>query len=261
MVAYNPAGFHLLSSRPDVTRPAESLFENSTLFDWLASRDIGVMIMKPLAGGLLCDPKAFPPYDSLVPNGSRPLARDVLRHILTTHPAVTCVLPGTASIDEADENARAGHAPVDAEELPGPSVQMIAESLARSICCHCGYCDTICSQGLPVSWLLRDADISATRSMTFETPAGLHYFELHQSSSATCGTCPDITCSCPFGIDVPAAHPCPRAHAPPGRVGSPAGPRQADLPREPVRRSSLFARGPRTPPLRGDGCATTGRGK
>jgi predicted aldo/keto reductase-like oxidoreductase len=205
MVAYNPAGFHLLSSRPDVTRPAESLFENSTLFDWLASRDIGVMIMKPLAGGLLCDPKAFPPYDSLVPSGSRPLARDVLRHILTTHPAVTCVLPGTASIDEADENARAGHAPLDADVPPGPSVQTIAESLPRSICSHCGYCDTICSQGLPVSWLLRDADISATRSMTFETPPGLHYFELHPSSSVTCSTCPDITCSCPFGLDVPAA--------------------------------------------------------
>jgi predicted aldo/keto reductase-like oxidoreductase len=205
MLAHNPAGFHLLSSRPDATRPAESLLGNSTLFDWLASRDIGVMIMKPLAGGLLCDPKAFPPYDSLLTPGTRPAARDVLRSILTAHPAVSCVLPGTASVVEADENARAGHAPLETDEVLDSPVQVIAEGLQRSICSHCGYCDTICSQGLPVSWLLRDADISSTRSMPFETPPGLHYFELHPSRSATCSTCPNVTCRCPFGLDVPAA--------------------------------------------------------
>ena len=62
MIAYNILGYHLLSYPPPVDRPVESLPRNQLeIFPLCREHDVGVMIMKPLAGGLLCASKAFPP--------------------------------------------------------------------------------------------------------------------------------------------------------------------------------------------------------
>jgi predicted aldo/keto reductase-like oxidoreductase len=203
MIAYNPLGFHLLSANLGEAH-MESLSGNLELFSHAAKHDVGLMLMKPLAGGLLCDGKAFPPYFGLDRNALLQPG-DVLRYLLALHPQVTCVVPGTASVAEAEENALAGFGPLEIAPEKARRIAERIEALGATICSRCGHCDDLCSRKLPVSWLFRAAYIDNRRSMTFETPSGYEYFHLHKSGAATCASCDAITCLCPAGIDIPGS--------------------------------------------------------
>ena len=201
MVAYNELGFHLLSYSPPAGRHFESLPRNKLeVFPLCKELDVGVMVMKPLAGGLLCRGQAFPArYED-----DRPRARasDVLRSILE-NPEVACVVPGTASVEEAEENARAGHAPL---EIAPPVREQLRERISllqTDLCSRCGICDKQCSQKMSVSWMFRAAYVALHPSETFETWNEVEYFRLHPKEDLSCTTCPDITCACPYGIDIP----------------------------------------------------------
>ena len=201
MMAYNDLGFHLLSYSPPPGRHFEDLSRNKAeIFPLCRELDIGVMIMKPLAGGLLCRGRAFPPR--FAEDQPRPAASEVLRSILA-NPEVACVVPGTSSVEEAEENARAGHA---LAEVPAPASAELAQHISRlqtTLCSRCGLCDTQCSQKLKVSWLFRAAYVARYPSETFETWNDVEYFRLHPGEEAACARCPDQTCSCPSGIDIP----------------------------------------------------------
>ena len=204
MLAYNALGFHLLSYHPSIDRMVEDIPRNKIeVFPLAAYHGVGLMVMKPLAGGLLCESKSFPPRARLSPLGGKLTASSILRDILR-HPEVACVVPGTASVAEAEENARAGHAPLSVS-VSTTGVQPVIDAAKTSLCSRCGKCDSLCSQRLPVSWLFRDAYITHYPSETFETVDQLRYFHLHPGETATCATCADVTCRCPYGIDIPAS--------------------------------------------------------
>ncbi len=228
MIAYNVLGFHLLSSSPErgqqgaaraqgsrssqPTMPDamgrrttfESISRNrAEVFPLARQHDIGLMIMKPLAGGLLCVGKAFPPRAGLSPGGAQISAREALRFILAS-PEVSCVVPGTASPAEAEENASAGCGDIVAPEREVEQLTTNVRSVESAVCSRCGLCDSSCSQGLPVSWLFRAGYLSLYPSETFETQDELDYFRLHPSDRAACGACRNVTCHCPSGIDIKA---------------------------------------------------------
>jgi predicted aldo/keto reductase-like oxidoreductase len=202
MLAYNPLGFHLLTYNPPPGRGFESVPANLGLFPRFRERDVGLMVMKPLAGGLLCRGQAFPPRAELRPEGTEIRATDVLRSILA-HEEVAAVVPGTASLAEAEENARAGHEPLALAPERQQALDARVAELQSTVCSRCGQCEDLCSQSLPVSFLFRAGYVSAYPSETFETPAQYEYFRLHPRADATCATCPDVTCVCPVGIDIP----------------------------------------------------------
>src|SRR5438094_562950 len=88
--AVEESGRHLLSYHPEPSRRYEDIPRNKTeIFPLAARHDVGLMIMKPLAGGLLCESKSFPPRAAFTapPKLS---AAEVLREILR-HPEVSCV--------------------------------------------------------------------------------------------------------------------------------------------------------------------------
>ncbi len=208
MMAYNPLGFHLLSYNQSL-RGKDSLEEfvpgNADVIPAAVQRDIGLMLMKPLAGGLLCEGKAFPPLGTLAP-GVEPLrAAEILRFILLNHPEVSCVMPGTASVAEAEENARAGHTPLTLPHGRREAILLAMDQLRSCLCSRCGRCDELCSKKLPVSWLFRDYYITINQCMQFETLDRLEYHVLHPWAEAACASCTDVTCRCPFGINIPPA--------------------------------------------------------
>ena len=203
LMAYNPIGYHLLSYKPDPPVERESLAANRELFSLFASRDVGLMLMKPLAGGLLCKGKAFKPFYEFP---AALAARDVLRSLLTKHPEVACLVPGTNSVEEAEENAFAGHGPLAEDPSLHAAVDAAVRAMQRTLCSRCGECDGTCSRHLPVSWLFRASYIENSRSMPFETLDRLRYFKLLPSGpEAICSTCARVTCHCPQGIDIRAA--------------------------------------------------------
>jgi glutamate-1-semialdehyde aminotransferase/predicted aldo/keto reductase-like oxidoreductase len=201
MVAYNPLGFHLLSYQPTNGREWEDLSRTrDEIFPLARQRDVGLMIMKPLAGGLLCRGQAFPPRAAIAPQAAR--ARDILRRILAIE-GVSCVVPGTASVAEADENALAGHGSLSAPEPERAKLTSQVRALDTALCSRCGKCESSCSQGLPVSYLFRDAYLHLFPSETFEAADSQSYFRLHPACEAVCATCADQSCSCPSGLDIP----------------------------------------------------------
>jgi predicted aldo/keto reductase-like oxidoreductase len=205
MLAYNDLGFHLLTINP----PENWHFENiartrSELFPLCQKLGVGLMIMLPFGGGLICRSKAFPPDEDIPDVEPKVSGQDVLRSILANS-EVGCVLPGTASVAEADENARAGHIPL---ELPPAARQTLANRLAvlqTTLCSRCGQCEPTCSQGLPISWLFRAGYMSLYPCSPYETWEEIEYFRKHPNLTATCDTCPNVTCVCPSGINIPKA--------------------------------------------------------
>ena len=195
MISYNPLGFHLLSMTP-----TEDLRRNrAEIFPLCVKHDVGLMIMLPLAGGMLCKTDAFGPAQANLP-GILP-ARDVLQSILTDD-AVSCVMPGTASLAEAEENARAGHLPQTSDSHSLRIFDAGVGSLRSILCSRCGQCELTCSQKLPIRWLHRAAYMSVYPNSPYETSDEYEYFRLHPALESTCATCPDVTCLCPAGIDV-----------------------------------------------------------
>ena len=79
--------------------------------------------------------------------------------------------------------------------------------LQTDLCSRCGLCETRCSQKLPVSWMFRAAYVARYPSESYETWDEVEYFRLHPGEQATCVSCPDVTCGCPYGIDLPHALP------------------------------------------------------
>lgn len=203
MVAYNDLGFHLLSVNPPPGRHFEDIPRTATeIFPLAAAHDVGIMVMKPFAGGLLCPSKAFPPGDVAAKEAPPVAAADVLRSILS-HPEVSCVVPGTASMAEADENARAGHVPIQITPAARQALAARVDALRTSLCSRCGLCEPSCSQRLPIAMLFRAAYVALHPAESFETWEEAEYFHLQPRETSTCATCPDVTCACPAGIDIP----------------------------------------------------------
>jgi predicted aldo/keto reductase-like oxidoreductase len=225
MIPYNVLGFHLVSEcfppigedpksdpfnltmlRRRKERGFMSLPRNKTeIFPLARQRGIGLMIMKPLAGGMLCEGKAFLPHVRLVPESARITAREALRFILQS-PEVACVVPGTASLAEAEENALAGHGCLTLIENHAERLESNVRLLDKALCSRCGQCATSCSQGLWIPWLFRSGYTHIyNNDMYVWDPVEFEYFHLHPSKEPTCSTCPEVTCHCPVGINIPTA--------------------------------------------------------
>jgi len=202
MLSCNPLGYHLLTLRPPGARGFESVEANRReLIPLCRERDIGVMAMMPLAGGLLVEEKGLPPRR---PHGAPKglTAGAVLRAILADADVASAV-PGVASPEEAAENARAGAAEPALTPSEADALARRVDDLYATVCSRCGACEPLCSQGLPVSWLYRAAEMAEHPAEAFETWREVEYFTLHPQREATCATCPDVTCACPYGIDIP----------------------------------------------------------
>lgn len=203
MIAYNVLGYHLLSCYPTPGRHYESLERNKNeIFPLCRQHGVGLMIMKPLGGGLLCESRALPPRREGGPALKQTSARDVLRSILLD-PAVSCVVPGTNSVEEAEENARSGEGPITVDQPERRRVDAAVTELRGSVCSRCGKCEPLCSQHLPVSWMFRSGLINLYPSARPEVLEHVDYFRLHPGLEATCVTCTNRTCECPDGIDIP----------------------------------------------------------
>jgi predicted aldo/keto reductase-like oxidoreductase len=202
MLAYNPLGFHLLSVYPPPPRQPENLATTGReIFPLADKRGVGLMIMKPFAGGLLTGGSAFPIRDPLPAGADCPDAADILRSILR-HKEVSCVVPGTASVREATQNAMAGHVPQQCQD-GHEKVERRVFALQSALCSRCGACEELCSQSLPVSWLFRAAYVSLHPGAAYENWDEAEYFALHPKKSSTCSQCNEVTCECPYGLDIP----------------------------------------------------------
>ena len=213
MLAMNPVGFHLLTYNP----PAEEgrVFEHipdvrTQVLPLAAEHGVSILAMKILGGGLLSRGRAFPPHEWMA-SPAPPIAVDDLVKYALAEPSVCAVVTGCASLEEVEENVRAGYAPLALSDARRQLVEHTASRMRLTLCSRCGACESTCSRSLPISFMFRDAYIWNYRTEAFMADDRFDYFRLHPDESLACATCTDQTCLCPQGLEVP--HALARVHA------------------------------------------------
>lgn len=204
MLAWNPLGFHVLSSYAAAEgKSYEDLrVTKERILPLAREHGVAILAMKALAGGLLGRSKAFPPRELLANGRDLIKAHEVLRHVLTQDGIVAAVV-GTGCVEEAEENALAGHGPLELAAERELALQERIAELRTTLCSRCGECEPTCSRGLPISWMFREAYIWLNPADTFDAVPRLHYFHLHEDEALACATCTNRTCLCTQGLDVP----------------------------------------------------------
>ncbi|WP_334305777.1 aldo/keto reductase [Anaerosolibacter sp.] len=104
--------------------------QGASIFEKAKAADIGVIVMKPMAGGAI-DQGAL-----------------ALRYIMD-NPNITTAIPGMDSLVQIEENASVGKEKTSLAPDEREQIQKIAKELGETFCRRCGYCGP-CPQGLDI---------------------------------------------------------------------------------------------------------------
>ncbi len=166
-----------------------------------AQHDMGVIIMKPLSGGLLVSAPEAPRRDGL-----DPVVAGTLRAI-AAHPDVTTVIPGMVSVAQVEENHRAittagGYDEAARRDLFATIAAMKKELRYGQLCLSCGYCAP-CAQGIEVPKVFRALYMHQRYPEDQRFMGKALYDDLGTPADACedCGACRE---RCPAEIDIPA---------------------------------------------------------
>ena len=163
-------------------------------------RNMGVIIMKPLSGGLLCLPE--PEREKL---GHDPIVVGSLRFILGNE-NVTMAIPGMQRMREVEENVPVGDMPpLTAEEeaeLRKAIGSLRKEYRYGQSCLRCGYCQP-CPQEVPVPTIFRALDMYRSYPDNLKH-LGLELYQSLEVKADSCVECRQCVEKCPAGLDIPA---------------------------------------------------------
>lgn len=156
--------------------------------------DLGVIAMKPLAGGVL----AAPPDELKAVSKIPVTAEQALRFVLANE-NVDVAIPGMMKLQEVEENARIG------ENLPSMTYEEkrrlieAVEALGRSFCRGCGYCQP-CPQGIRIPIILRQLAYAKQYGLLEWARGRYRMVEVKADACVECGSCME---KCPYGLNVP----------------------------------------------------------
>jgi len=159
-----------------------------------AAQGVGLIAMKPLAGGRLgYRPRS---WDRKLFRGESP-AQIALRYVLS-NPHITCAIPGMMTLDELEENLRVGkrRRELSLEEIK--SFMGMAAEAGKGFCRNCGYC-LPCPEGVPIPDVFRLAGYYENYGL--EAWAKAQYLSLPTNAEA-CSACQQCMDRCPYGVSI-----------------------------------------------------------
>jgi predicted aldo/keto reductase-like oxidoreductase len=163
--------------------------------------DLGVIIMKPLAGGAL----ASVPSDMNLGEVAI-TATQALRFVLAND-AVTLAIPGMTSIRELEENVAAGETYQTLTEEEKSEMVKAAEALGKDFCRGCGYCQP-CPEEIRIPIILRHAGYYSRYGLEDWARGRYRMVEVKADACVECGQCEE---KCPY--DLPIIQKLKEAHA------------------------------------------------
>lgn len=149
------------------------------VFPKALERDIGIVAMKPMGGGVIPKPTLS------------------LRYVLQKEFLVPD--PGMEKIEEVEENVKVALelSPLTEEEIR--EIERIREEMGKVFCRRCDYCQP-CPQGIPISTVIR-ADSFLKRLPMATIKSGWFYDAYLKAKNCTqCGVC---ATRCPYNLPIP----------------------------------------------------------
>lgn len=162
-------------------------------------RNMGVIIMKPLSGGLLCLPEhEREKYDK------DPIATGSIRFVISNE-NVTMAIPGMQRMIEVEENVPLGNMPnISPDEVAGLLKfigKLRKEFRYGQVCLRCGYCQP-CPQGVVTPTIFRALDMYRNYPEELKY-LGLELYQSLEKKADDCKECRKCVEKCPAGIDIP----------------------------------------------------------
>ncbi len=152
--------------------------DSGKLFDLAEKMDMGVIIMKPLAGGALT-------------NGKTALS------FILEHP-VTVAIPGMDCIEQVEENASVGISPRPLSQLEREELARIAAKLGTRFCRRCEYC-LPCPQGIDIPTLFLLDGYYTRYNLQDWAKQRYQTIEIKADDCSECGECEE---RCPYSLPI-----------------------------------------------------------
>jgi len=156
--------------------------------------DVGVIAMKPLAGGALAAP---PPR--LKAGGKAQITVEKALRFVLANDNVTLAIPGMARVSEVEENVWVGESFAFMSEEEKKDLVAAAEALGKDFCRGCGYCQP-CPQEIRIPTILRHLAYYKNYGFNDWAKARYSMVEVKADACVECGQCKE---KCPYGLDVP----------------------------------------------------------
>ena len=174
----------------------------------IAEMGIGVVVMSPLAGGVICSPGP----DIAAELDAEGISAAVLGlRYLTSNPHVTSVISGMASPAEVQDNSRAGQTAGPLSRSEKRLVQLIRKkttALGEKFCTSCGYC-LPCKQEVNIPGIFRlwnlmrgygNHDYSKLEYQKLRER--MHWADFPGASAEACVECGECEGKCPEGLPI-----------------------------------------------------------
>jgi predicted aldo/keto reductase-like oxidoreductase len=162
-----------------------------------ASKGVGLVAMKPLAGGRLGDTPSRG-WNKTFYHGESP-AQIALRYVLF-NPNITCAIPGMMATEELEENLQVGKTPreLSAEEIK--EFMAIAGEAGKGFCRNCGYC-LPCPEGIPIPDVFRYEGYYLQYGLKDWAREQYRVLAANAQACSDCQTCIE---KCPYGVLIPS---------------------------------------------------------
>ncbi|MCX7711664.1 MAG: aldo/keto reductase [Clostridia bacterium] len=149
------------------------------LFERAAELDVGVIAMKPMAGGSIED-------------GSLGMK------FILGNEHITTAIPGMASIEEVEANAAAGNGSIVFTSEEERKIEEITESLGSEFCRRCGYCAP-CPQEIDIPTMFLLVGYKKRYDLGDWAEARYSGCKKHAEDCIECGSCEP---RCPYNLPV-----------------------------------------------------------
>jgi predicted aldo/keto reductase-like oxidoreductase len=157
---------------------------------------VGLIAMKPLAGGRLAESPSFPKHKKFIQGES--LAQVSLRYVLS-NVSITCAIPGMMELYELNENLQVGR---QARKLTIEEIKVLMEFVGeagKGFCRNCGYC-LPCPEGIPIPDIFRFETYYDQYDLKEWAREQYRSLVVNADACSGCEQCLEL---CPYGVAIP----------------------------------------------------------
>jgi len=184
----------------------ESVGAHGELIAMAAEHDMGVIVMKPMGGGVCA--MGSPRIEKLIMGKAKSMAEFALRYCLSVS-GVCTVIPGMQSLDEVEQNVAVGEIVESLDPAEIEAVVAEFEELGVDYCRGCGYC-LPCTANIEIPEVFRALnyykfyDMPDFARQYFKSPVvrGMTKAGVERGLPSDCVECGDCEERCPFKLPI-----------------------------------------------------------